>query len=394
MRRIHETLSILLALILASASSSVAGDVHTSGKLVSAVPTGTPPLEVDSTTLVENLNANFLQGLEASDLLTGLGNVILVSPSGGHFTSIQAALDSITDAAIDNWYVVLVGPGVYNEILTLKPFVSVVGHGILETRIEVEGSGDVTAVVGSPAAILSDLSVSARSTDGDATALVNPFVVERARFEAVAAPAGVAIGIRVSGGTTRLVDTQVVALDGSVNVGLSVETSAFAQVFAQGGRIFSQSSGNPGATNYAVRQLAVGDAGELELVEVSLNVSAGGPSYGIRWEDGNVLLRRSRITGSSSVSITGVLMANLSLTMEDSEISWSGSASTRKGVEQVTGNSRIHGSRISALTGLEAGGSATINAAYSQVSGTISGAGTYNCIGLYSFSFSPVSCPP
>ena len=42
---------------------------------------------------------------------------------------IQAALDSITDAAEDNPYLVRVMPGKYEEKVTLKPYVTVDGSG-------------------------------------------------------------------------------------------------------------------------------------------------------------------------------------------------------------------------------------------------------------------------
>lgn len=48
-----------------------------------------------------------------------LGNTRTVASSGGEFTSIQLAIDSITDATSTNVYVVLIYPGVYAELLTL-----------------------------------------------------------------------------------------------------------------------------------------------------------------------------------------------------------------------------------------------------------------------------------
>ena len=48
------------------ASQSVIGSVGASGQFVSTVATGTAPLKVNSTTLVANLNANFLGGLASS----------------------------------------------------------------------------------------------------------------------------------------------------------------------------------------------------------------------------------------------------------------------------------------------------------------------------------------
>lgn len=47
----------------------VTGDVRASVQLISTVATGTAPLAVSSTTLVSNLNSNFLNGLASSDFL-------------------------------------------------------------------------------------------------------------------------------------------------------------------------------------------------------------------------------------------------------------------------------------------------------------------------------------
>lgn len=47
----------------------------------------------------------------------------------GQFSSIKAAVDSITDAADDNRYTISVGPGnFYEDTITMQPYVNVVGH--------------------------------------------------------------------------------------------------------------------------------------------------------------------------------------------------------------------------------------------------------------------------
>jgi pectin methylesterase-like acyl-CoA thioesterase len=63
-------------------------------------------------------------------------NVVTVAKSGGQFTSIQAAINSINDAATDNRYMVWIGPGHYVEQVTTKPYVYLTGAGQWLTWIE------------------------------------------------------------------------------------------------------------------------------------------------------------------------------------------------------------------------------------------------------------------
>ena len=70
-------------------------------------------------------------------------NVIVVAKSGGDYTSIQAALDSISDAVVDNPYLVWIGPGVYDEQVTMAPYVHLQGAGQGITVIS-KADGSVT----------------------------------------------------------------------------------------------------------------------------------------------------------------------------------------------------------------------------------------------------------
>lgn len=63
-------------------------------------------------------------------------NVVVVAKSGGDFTDLAAAVDSIADASETNRYLVKIMPGVYNTgEVNLKPFVSVEGSGTEATII-------------------------------------------------------------------------------------------------------------------------------------------------------------------------------------------------------------------------------------------------------------------
>ncbi|QJX70796.1 hypothetical protein F-liban_27 [Faustovirus] len=62
---------------------------------------------------------------------------VLVSTRGGDFSSVKAAMDSITDAGPTRPYTITVDPGVYTEdTITAKPYVSVIGSGYAVTHIK------------------------------------------------------------------------------------------------------------------------------------------------------------------------------------------------------------------------------------------------------------------
>ena len=54
-------------------------------------------------------------------------NTVQVWPGGAKFTTIQAAINSITDASPQIQYQVAVGPGTYNENVVMKDYIYVIG---------------------------------------------------------------------------------------------------------------------------------------------------------------------------------------------------------------------------------------------------------------------------
>ena len=62
-------------------------------------------------------------------------NSVVVDPGGKTFSTIGAALDSITDAGLQKQYTVSIGAGTYNEVLTCKSWVFLVGAGPDQTLI-------------------------------------------------------------------------------------------------------------------------------------------------------------------------------------------------------------------------------------------------------------------
>ena len=77
----------------------------------------------------EAVNADTVDGMHASQLGVDYHNMVVVAKSGGDYTSVQAAIDSITDAAADNPYLIWVAPGVYEEQVAIKPYIRLQGAG-------------------------------------------------------------------------------------------------------------------------------------------------------------------------------------------------------------------------------------------------------------------------
>src|SRR5205085_5958358 len=74
----------------------------------------------------------------------GYKNVVVVAQSGGDFSSVQAALTSITGNSASNRYLVKIAPGAYTETVTMKPFVDIEGSGEGVTKISFTGSASLT----------------------------------------------------------------------------------------------------------------------------------------------------------------------------------------------------------------------------------------------------------
>jgi hypothetical protein len=87
--------------------------------------------------------------------------VIVVAKSGGDFTSVQSALDSVT-GTVSNRYLIWVAPGTYSETVTMEPYVDIEGAGETATMLTAAGSVTYTSgatVRGASNAELRSLSV-------------------------------------------------------------------------------------------------------------------------------------------------------------------------------------------------------------------------------------------
>ncbi len=147
----------------------------------------------DITSPVANAkNADLLDGQHASAFQQHYQNVWVVAQSGGDFTSITAALNSIKTNSATNHFLIYVAPGVYTETVIMKPYVDIEGAGELATKITFVGSSNqyTGTVVGAANAELRFLTVENTGGADYATAVYNGNASQRLTHVSATASGG------------------------------------------------------------------------------------------------------------------------------------------------------------------------------------------------------------
>lgn len=160
-------------------------------------------------------------------------NVVAVAKSGGQFTDVQAAIDSIGDAGADNPYLVYIGPGIYTVTgpVQLKTHMTVMGSGRNVTQIKGAISTNEYAtsaiILGADHATLTRLNVENTGGEGNNSVGI---------YNSGASPALDEITVIVSGGiynfgvinkdsTPIMINVTVTASGGSLSCGVDNEQS-------------------------------------------------------------------------------------------------------------------------------------------------------------------------
>ncbi|MDH3328521.1 MAG: pectinesterase family protein, partial [Desulfobulbaceae bacterium] len=184
-----------------------------------------------------------------------LMNVVTVSAKGGDYTNPVAAVNSITDAAADNPYMVFIGPGVYTltQTLVMKPFVTISGAGQDATTLTgAISSGTVAAstiVSGADNATLCDLTIENTGGSTASIALYNDNsspVIHDVTAHASGGDGNVGV-MNVNSSKPTMIDMTVIASGGSECYGVSNNSSS--QVYMAG--VMAKASG--GTDNYGAR---------------------------------------------------------------------------------------------------------------------------------------------
>ncbi|MGD2147408.1 MAG: hypothetical protein PVH41_12000 [Anaerolineae bacterium] len=200
------------------------------------------------------LDADTVDGLHASGLATHYQNVVVVAKSGGDYTSVQGAIDSITDAAADNPYLVWVAPGVYSETVKMEAYVHLQGAGqgatVITSTIIADGTWPPTAatLVLASDVTLRDLTVANGGAGTDNVALLATAGTTRTLVADVTAWAlGGGVGnyaVVLSGSGTDITLQQVTALaDNSSAHGIGLINTTGAATALRGGDFTGRGEG-------------------------------------------------------------------------------------------------------------------------------------------------------
>jgi len=351
-----------------------------------------------------NLNADLLDGQHASAFAvashthpgSGYQNVIIVAKSGGDFISVQAALNSITDASASNHYLVWVAPGTYTETVVMEEYVDIEGAGELVTRITAAGSSDINTgtVVGANNAELCFLTV--ENTGGNTYAI--------AIHNSLASPWLTHVTAIAWGGTDSY---------GVRNYNSSSPTMMNVTASASGGSegwsygVYNGSSSSPtmlnvtaAASGGAFSTGVFNDSSSPTMLNVTATASGASYNHGVyNFNSSSPTMTDVTAIASGGTDSYGVCNTDSSSpVMTDVIATASGASSDNYGVYNTgaAGTLTIHRSTIGGTDNSIVNSSAyTVNVGVSQLDGAIdnSGGGTFNCVGVYDGNFVALTCP-
>lgn len=141
---IPSTRCIAFTAALVLAPAAVAQDLKVSGKLVSGASSG-PPLQVNSSDVVPNLNTDLLDGKDAAAFQPSFRETVVISPTGDPASdgvTLANTVNGITGASASDPVLVWIEPGTYtlSETLSVPDHVYLRGSGQGATRITRTGN--------------------------------------------------------------------------------------------------------------------------------------------------------------------------------------------------------------------------------------------------------------
>jgi len=377
---------------------------------------------------LDGVPAGFADGIDDG---ADYANVIVVAKAGGDFTSIQAAVDSITNATSLNPYLVWVAPGIYTEAVTMTSWVDIEGAGQHATKITYQGSADFSdaTVLGADNAALRNIAV--ENTGGDtygiaivadgtspdlvhvtASATANNFsgglrsangaAPSIQDLTATAFDAAVNYGIALGDSSPVMVDVEATASGGNESYALSISNSDMQatglQLNASGGLLFNRGIWISNASSPVIHNLSVVVSGTQAVYGIQ-NVSTGSPSftdltvqvtggssqsiYGIFNDGGAPSYINATVDVTGGTTSYGVYSEGTAPTFNTLNVSASG-ADVNYGIYNDAGSGTFHNATIAASGGTSSVGIYNTNGSTARVSrASVTASGSEDSTGVY-----------
>ena len=350
-------------------------------------------------------------------------NVVVVAKSGGDHTSIQTALDSITDASDANRYLIWVAPGTYAERVTMKQYVDIEGAGELLTKITYTGSDQAATsgtVLGADNAELRFLTVENTGGNTYAIAIASVSVSPRLTHVTAAATGGFwNFGIGVASSSSIMTNVTATASGGTHSHGISSSFSSPTMT-----NVTASASGATN-TNYGIHNVT-GSAPTMTNVTASgtggddsrgvinaassptmINVIASGSdgnlvNYGVNNSSSSpTMINVTALASGGSGTNYAVLNASSSPTIDNSTLRASGGGSNYGIYNEATSGAyivRVSNSQVTGGTNTiysDSGFTTRVGASLLDGGNVRANGGTVTCAGVYdeNYGFYASTCP-
>ena len=188
--------------------------------------------------------------INAIAIRTPYEHTITVAKAGGDYTTITEALNAITDNDATHLYHIKVMPGVYEESITMKPYVDISGSGENSTIISGTGGTVVTAAANSLLEKVKITRAAAGAVAGVSGSNADNFILRDVNIN-VTSTDNAAYGVSVDSGSANVVieDVQMTVVgQGTTAAAYGIDAENTSVVYVFNSQITVTQTGNQGVS--------------------------------------------------------------------------------------------------------------------------------------------------